>query len=549
MISAPEEKAARGFHKLRYLIIDDFEHFRLSMRQILRSFGADKVETASNGNTAIQLCSYEHFDVVLCDYNLGRGKNGQHILEELRHRKLLKRSSLFLMVTAETSKEMVMGAREYQPDAYLAKPVNRSMLENRLGSLIAQRYALMPINKEIELENLPEAISLCIKAMPQHPRYRSWLMKTLADLYIRVGDYAHARKIYDNVLTQRDISWAQLGRCKVLMAEQAYEEATKELQHLVNKHPDFMEAYDILADSLARGGKLTEAQRLLEQAAALSPNALLRQKSLAEVATSNQDIDTATSAWRRIVRLGAHSIHDSVDHYLSLGRALSELSEGDISDSGRGQAEEAISTLDKMGKRFSGTPDTEAQSLLIQARVHQGQYRDKDARECLARAESSIDQDSMSAQAGLELAKTLFQLSRPEQAADLLRKLARRFAADPVTVQKIENLLDEPIGFKQKLQTRSLNRQGIEAFEAGSLTEAIDAFKQALSIAPSHASLNLNLIQVLMKQLSEHGVRQETIEECQQCLSALANLPEQHRQYRRYLALRKRLENISHDQK
>ncbi len=546
MIIPPEEKATQGFHKLRYLIIDDFEHFRVSMRQILRSFGIDKVETASNGNAAIQLCTYEHFDVVLCDYNLGAGKNGQHILEELRHRKLLKRSSLFLMVTAETSKGMVMGAREYQPDAYLAKPVNRAMLENRLGSLIAQRYALLPINKAVDLENLPEAISLCIKAIPQHPRYKSWLMKTLADLYIRVGDYAHARKIYDNVLSQRDISWAQLGKCKVLLAEQAYEEATKELQHLVIKHPDFMEAYDVLADTLARGGQLNEAQRLLEKATELSPNALLRQKSLAELADSNQDIDTATSAWRRTVGLGVHSIHDSPDHYLSLGRALSELSEGDVSNTGRGQAEEAVSTLAKMEKRFSGTADIGAQSLLIQSRLHQGQNRDKEARECLAQAESFIDQDSMSAEVGLELAKTLFHLDQPKQAEHLLTKLAQRFASDLVTVQKIENLFDEPIGFKQKLQTRSLNRQGIKAFEAGSLTEAVDAFKQALSIVPSHAALNLNLVQVLMKQLSEDGARQETIKECQQCLSALANLPEQHRQYRRYIAFGKKLEAISH---
>lgn len=546
MITPSEAKASQGFHKLRYLIIDDFENFRVSMRQILLSFGADKVETAANGNTAIQLCTYEHFDVVLCDYNLGAGKNGQHILEELRHRKLLKRSSLFLMVTAETSKEMVMGAREYQPDAYLTKPVNRAMLENRLGSLIAQRYALLPINREIDLENLPEAISLCVKAIPIQPRYKSWLMKTLADLYIRIGDYAHARKIYDNVLAQRDISWAQLGKCKVLLAERAYEDAIKELQYLIAKHPDFMEAYDVLADTLARGGKLGEAQRILEKATELSPNALLRQKSLAELATSNQDIDTAVSAWRRTVRLGDHSIHDNPDNYLSLGRTLSELSGGDVTDIGRGQADEAISTLAKMEKRFSGTADMKAQSLLIKARVYQGQNRNKDACKCLAQAEPAFDYDTMNAEVGLELARTLFYLDQPEQAEQVLKKLAQRFESDLVTLQKIENLLDEPVGFKQKLRARSLTSQGIKAFESGAMGEAVEAFRQALAIVPCHASLNLNLVQVLMKQFSDGGARPEIIEECQRCLSALANLPEQHRQYRRYLALWTKLEAIRH---
>ncbi|MCK5865800.1 MAG: response regulator, partial [Marinobacter adhaerens] len=98
------------FGKLNYLVIDDFENFRLSIRQMLRSCGADTIELVSNASQAIQHCTYNHVDVVLCDFNLGEGKNGQHILEDLRYKKLLKRSSLFLMVTAETSKEMVMGA-------------------------------------------------------------------------------------------------------------------------------------------------------------------------------------------------------------------------------------------------------------------------------------------------------------------------------------------------------------------------------------------------------------------------------------------------------
>ncbi|CAN0605276.1 unnamed protein product, partial [Ectocarpus sp. 12 AP-2014] len=183
-----------------------------------------KIELVSHAAPAIQYCAYNHVDVVLCDYNLGEGKNGQHILEELRHKKLLKRSSLFLMVTAETSREMVMGAREYQPDAYLTKPINRAMLEKRLAGLISQRSALLPINREIDRENYPQAIALCLEALPRQPRYRTWLMKTLADLYYQVGDFSHALKIYDEVMGQRDLSWARLGRGKILLATQNYDD-------------------------------------------------------------------------------------------------------------------------------------------------------------------------------------------------------------------------------------------------------------------------------------------------------------------------------------
>jgi len=340
-----EKTASPAFGKLRYLVIDDFENFRLSMRQMLRSFGADNVELVSSGGAAIQHCSYEPVDVVLCDYNLGDGRNGQHVLEELRHRKLLKRSSLFLMVTAETSREMVMGAREYQPDAYLTKPINRSMLEKRLGALVAQRQALLPINRAMDLENLPEAITLCLDTLPRQPRHKTWLLKTLADLYFRVGDYGHARKIYDEVLSQRELSWAQLGKARVLIAERHYDEASARLRELIEAHPDYTEAYDLLAEALRSNGRHSRAQTVLQQALELSPNALLRHRQLAQLAAENQDIDTATQAWRQTVDLGTHSIHDSVDHHLALGRSLSDLSEGDTTQAGRETAEEAMRVL------------------------------------------------------------------------------------------------------------------------------------------------------------------------------------------------------------
>ena len=61
----------------------------------------------------------------------------------------------------------------------------------------------MPINREIDRENYPEAISLCLQMLPRQPRYKTWLMKTLGDLYFQLGDLAHALKTFDDVLAAR----------------------------------------------------------------------------------------------------------------------------------------------------------------------------------------------------------------------------------------------------------------------------------------------------------------------------------------------------------
>ena len=533
-----------SFGKLSYLIVDDFENFRLSMRQILRNCGADKIESVANALAAVQYCAYNHVDVVLCDYNLGEGKNGQHILEELRYKKLLKRSSLFLMVTAETSKEMVMGAREYQPDGYLTKPINRAMLEKRLGSLIAQRNALLPINREIDRENFPEAISLCLQTLPSQPRYKTWLMKTLADLYYQVGDFSHALKIHDDVLSQRDLSWARLGRGKILIANQNYEDAAATLKELVSEHPDYMEAYDLLSEALEKQGRPIQAQQILETAAEHSPNALLRHKHLAILASSNQDIPTACNAWRQTVSLGTYSVHDNSEHYLALGQSLSDLSEGDSSNEGAAHADEALAILRRMEKRFAGQEDVKLRSRIVESRVHAGQDRINEAQNALDSIADELDPELMAPETCLDYAKTLFRLGRENDAKNLLSALAIRCSDNSPLLQKIESLLDEPVGFRQKLQARSLNRDGIKAFEAGNLDDAVATFNRALDIVPSHAALNLNLVQVLMKQYQDTAGDRELLKRCERCLERLAGLPEQHRQHRRLISLRKKLEGM-----
>ncbi|MDY6798149.1 MAG: tetratricopeptide repeat protein [Pseudomonadota bacterium] len=533
------------FGKLSYLVVDDFENFRLSLRQMLRSCGADKIELVPNATTAIHYATYNPVDVVLCDYNLGDGKNGQHILEELRQKKLLKRASLFLMVTAETSRDMVMSAREYQPDAYLTKPINRAMLEKRLGSLLKQRRALLPVNREIDRENYPAAISLCLSTLPKQPRYKTWLMKTLADLYYKVGDLSNAREIFDEVLEQRELPWARLGKCRVLLASENYEQAVKDLKELVRLHPDYMEAYDLLAQALEAMGRPSQAQQILEKATEHSPHALLRQKHLAKLAATNQDMETAAEAWRSTVELGSWSIHDSPEHYLALGQSLSDLSEGDLSKEGAQRSDEALGVLNRMEKRFPYHEAVTVRSRIVQSRVHAGQGRPGEAEKLIEAAEADIDPETIDADTGVDFAKTLFRLGREDQANELLGALARRFGEESETLQKIESLLDEPVGFRQKLQARSCNREGIKAFEDGELDKAARAFREALEIVPSHAALNLNLIQVLLKQHQTEPDNNELIGQCRKHLAQLSHLPAQHRQYRRYTAIKNKLEGMS----
>jgi tetratricopeptide (TPR) repeat protein len=306
-----------------------------------------------------------------------------------------------------------------------------------------------------------------------------------------------------------------------------------------------MEAYDLLAEGLERQGRPTQAQQVLEKAAEHSPNALLRQKHLAELAGSNQDMDTASDAWRRTVELGTHSIHDNSEHYLSLGQTLSDLSEGDLEEDGAEKAKEALAVLKRMEKRFEGEEGISLRSRIVQCRVYAGQGQDQQATRILESIRPELqDTAALDAKTGLDYAKTLFRLGHESDAKQLLGEMSERFSDDPETLQKIESLLDEPVGFRQKIKARTLNRDGIRAFESGNLQEAAETFSKALEIVPDHAALNLNLVQVLMKEHDNNPGNTELLKRCQSCLDRLAGLPEQHRQHRRYIALQRKLKGL-----
>jgi tetratricopeptide (TPR) repeat protein len=543
-----------AFNKLRFLVVDDFDSFRLSIRAMLSSCGAENIELVSDAKHAIDYCSYNSVDVLLCDYNLGDGRNGQQILEELRFRKLLSNTAMFVMITAETSRHMVLAARDCQPDAYLTKPINRAVLHTRLSSLLQQREALLPINRELDRDNYEKAVDLCLQVQKTEPRYNTWLLKTLGNLYFQLGELDKAQSIFDDALISRDIPWALLGRSRVLLAKGKGEDAVLDLQRLVNNNPDYMEAYDLLAESLATTGNPIQAQQILEAAVKHSPQALLRQKQLAVQAEKNADIESAVKAWRKTVSLSQHSIHDSPDHYLALCSALADLSESadsalEKSSSSQitaAQIKEANTTLTAMEKRFKNDAELSVRSRIIQCRLLAAEGRLAESQTLLdtVRQELTPVPPTISADTEIEYAKALFLLDSKEEAKTRLAQVAHRYRSDADIQRKVESLLDEPVGFRQKLQARSLNHDAIDDFQNNRIDEAIEGFAAALEIVPDQIALNLNLIQVILKRHKSLTQEPEMAVLCRSSLERLSDLPENHSQFERYIALKKRVEAL-----
>lgn len=524
---------AKYYRNLRFLIIDDFENFRLSLKQMVRACGVEQIDVSINGEDAIQRCQHDNFDIILCDYNLGNGKNGQQVLEELRFSNLLKHTGLFIMVTAETSKDMVMGALEYLPDAYITKPLTKIVLQQRLDKLIEQREKLKPINEALDQNDNQKAIALLGLEIKRETRYLLWCLRTLANLYYHEGELEKSRKIYDDVLTKRDIGWARLGLGRVKAAIGEVESAVEDFSHVLEVNPNIIEAYDELADAYLQLQENRKAQKTLEDAVDISPHAYNRQRKLAEVCSTNNDHESAAGALKATMKLGFNSIHDKPENYLNLGRCLADISEGDTSETGRTKAKEAIHTMQRVVKKFGQDPSVHANAALIEARTYKGQGDKSKSEEMFVKAKKLLADHDFDSSTQLEFAKTLYSMGETGEAETLLSKLANKEQNNAPMIKSINELIDEPVGLLAKAKARKLNKSGIKEFEAGNLDAAIDAFTEALECTPKHPALNLNVVQVTLKMIDQKGMQPRLVERCKACLANVRHIPPQHAQFKR----------------
>ena len=102
------------FNKLTVLVIDDHPGMRASLRITLSNFGVTKTDMCQGAFDAVHRIKQRGYDVIVCDYNLGEGRDGQQLLEELRHTGLISLATVFLMVTAHDRR--ILGA--FRPNTW-----------------------------------------------------------------------------------------------------------------------------------------------------------------------------------------------------------------------------------------------------------------------------------------------------------------------------------------------------------------------------------------------------------------------------------------------
>ena len=345
------------FHNYRYLIIDDFDQMRVSFKSMLGSVGAQDIVTKGSGEAALKTLAGEKFDVVICDYNLGEGKDGQQVLEEARHLGYLGHACTFFMITAECNMPLVLGALEQQPDEYMVKPINREVLLHRLAGALQRKRQLSVIDDVLERGDKSRAIELCTEHRGGDLKRSLYLAKLQGELCLDLARYDQAQAVYEELLRIRTFPWARFGLGKIAYLRGELAQAQQTFEALIEQNHHYLEVYDWLAKVHEDQGDTETAQSLLVQATQLSPKLVNRQRTLGRLAQANADDGVAARAYQSAVRWGRNSCFASAEEY----RQLAEIYHAN------GQTAKMLRLLADGRTRFSKQPSDRIQMLCAQA--------------------------------------------------------------------------------------------------------------------------------------------------------------------------------------
>jgi len=122
--------------QIKILIVDDDLMIREMSKSVLNASGFNNTAEAEDGQCALAMLQNEHFDLVICDWNMPN-MSGLELLEHMRSDEKLKNIA-FLMATINSDIKNVNKAIKAGVTDYVTKPLQPATLCNKVVTTYAR---------------------------------------------------------------------------------------------------------------------------------------------------------------------------------------------------------------------------------------------------------------------------------------------------------------------------------------------------------------------------------------------------------------------------
>ena len=256
----------------------------------------------------------------------------------------------------------------------------------------------------------------------------------------------------------------------------------------------------------------------------------------------------AEKAYRRVIKLGINSCHDSHEHSLGLVRCLLDKEKQQLTGN-NDTFKECYTVCHRVKKKYGSEAQVTLQANLIEAKTlaQQGEIETAIAHAQKLFAKYSEEKNILPG-LGLDMAAALLAIDKPNQGREVLEDLAERFAEDNLLLAKIDAMADQPVSVKAKENASKINAEGKVLFETNNFDEAVAHFRVAVNHYPNNVELKLNLLLAMMQCVNSASAGAvesvEMVDEAAALIASLESLPSVHKAYQRYQSLASEMQQL-----
>lgn len=525
---------AKPISAFKVLVIDDQQQMRQIIRESLYRLGIRNVVMAGSAKEALKAMQAENVDVVLSDYNLGEGTDGQQLLEAARTSNVLSPTAPWIFITANSLRTDVLAAGDFTPDGYIVKPFADQLLARCIEAQAARKQALAPLLHAVDARQWDEVLAVATGYVERGDALSVEGLKQQAGALMKLGRFDEALAAYGRALAMSsELPWARLGQAHALRAAGKPQEAREALAQLIEAQPDYASAYDAMLEIAEEQGDQEGALETARAVAELVPNAR-RKIRLGTVALGAGRADMAVKALEQAVAKNKGSVTRSHHENVLLAQALID----------NGDAKKALAVAADVAKQYPDQPAAQVMSKAMCAQAHQHAGNASEALKLMAEVEQQLDAAGLDDTHKLMVAKTALATGRHEVGQGLIEAIARNNsdkplvvaaalrAAEGTPVEAACHALVEQVGAEMQRALEGLH----QAKRSGDFAQALEIGESALRLSPANFSVLIELCTLYLVAMSRLGKARE---HALRARELLASLEEKHPNHSRVAAARK----------
>lgn len=530
----------------KVLVIDDQVLAKGYMKYSLEELGFQSIEYVDKVNQALQTIRRQHYDLIICSYDLKNEQDGYYLYDQLKVDGDIAPSTAFVFISADTTPDIVHSIVELQPDDFLAKPFTVRELDKRLSRVMLRKQALKPIYQLMEKKQHEKALVSLenFLSQPTNAEFFPLALKTKGELLELCGYLEQGIEFYQAILNVQEFAWAQLGMVRCLIKNNQDDLAEKRILSLAFKPDCKLAAYDLLTALQIKQLEFDDALESVEVATEISPRNIRRHKTALDLSRITHDYQAQFEAAKRIVKFAKNSIHDKPEHYLTVARAGIDFAMTADESQTYKLVKQTTEFLKQLKSSFPKA-DVDDQVKVIDARLLYLQDETDNAKALLSQlTDDSWESDAL--EGLLDKAKAFHEVGLVDHALNMLDVIEKRCKNDREQGELFMRYIEQEKVEKTAIQSspKELNNSAVMHYQKGDLDSALLVFRQAFTIMPKNPSIALNLLQATAAEIRELGVSDGAPALIRNCIKTIENGSLTQEQEQRYHNVRSYLKDV-----